>query len=550
MKPDKLFWDCTIHFSEYPNIIKSIFKKYYLKERNNFVNWMELISVEYKDDIDWWSSPPASRNLYYSNLYKNICILKTISSFQKYRKIKLYIRVDSINLKKIIIKNFKKEFVEVEYFANKKKKLHLVNHIKISIYFVTQFCLLKFLSLFKNYKYNTINIIDTFVINSETKEKYYYGKLRNYLNKNLTKTFFIPTIIENNFFKFFKISFSLFKDKNFLFKEIYTKIDDIFFCILYILRKKKFDKRFVKFQNYNLSSLINEEINQNNDLYTVFISIYNYRFAKKISLGSVKIKKIVNWFENQSIDKGWNFGFRKFYPKLKTIGYQGFTSQPEYMYTLPTLYEKKYKIIPDQIVTVGKNFINIKKEFCRSLDIVSGPALRFDDLFISSKRLKKNFKIVLFLEGASEKNDKELILKFIEISKQFPKLTFYIKQHPSLILKKNLKLPNNFVLLGNKFSFIAKRTLIAVAYGNTSVTLESLAYGCKLLVPIDNFFDRLNLKKLNIPNNLYRVCSNQNDIFNAINFFLNKKNKKNYNKVVLRNKLFNKVTSKNVKVLI
>jgi hypothetical protein len=64
---------------------------------------------------------------------------------------------------------------------------------------------------------------------------------------------------------------------------------------------------------------------------------------------------------------------------------------------------KNIKIIPDQIVTVGKNFIYTKKEFCRSLDIISGPALRIDDLFNLKKRLKKIFKVVLFLEGASEK---------------------------------------------------------------------------------------------------------------------------------------------------
>ena len=549
MKPKKLFWDCTVHFNDYPKIIKFNFKKHYLKERHNFTNWIKLISADYKNNIDWWASPPASRNLSYSNLYKHLCILKTISSFKKYRNIKLYIKVNSINLKKIIIKNFDKKFVEVEYFEKKDKKLFLVNYIKISIYFVFQFFWLKFLSFFKNCDYKIINIIDTFVINSKTKEKNYYGKLRNYLKQNLTKTFFIPTIIENNFFKFCKISLSLSSDKNFLFKEFYTNIDDVFFCILYIFRKRKFAKRFVTFQNYDLSGLINDEINHNDDLYTVFISIYNYRFAKKMSLNLVKINKIVNWFENQPIDKGWNFGFRKFYPNLKTIGYQGYISQPEYMNTMPATYEKKFEVIPHQIITVGKSFINSQKEFCDNLNIISGPAFRFNDSFGLAKKAERNFKIVIFLEGASEEDDRKLVFKFIEISKKFPKLTFYIKQHPSLILK-NLKLPNNFVLLKHKFSFIAKRTLIAVAYGNTSVTLESLAYGCKLLIPIDNFFDRLNLKRLNIPSNLYRICSDQDDICNSINFFLKKNNNKNHNKVVIRNKLFNKVTSKNVKVLI
>ena len=81
MKPKKLFWDCTTHFSDYPKIIKFNFKKHYLRERLNFANWIDLISADYKNNIDWWASPPASRNLNYSNLFKNICILKTISSF-------------------------------------------------------------------------------------------------------------------------------------------------------------------------------------------------------------------------------------------------------------------------------------------------------------------------------------------------------------------------------------------------------------------------------------------------------------------------------------
>ena len=126
-------------------------------------------------------------------------------------------------------------------------------------------------------------------------------------------------------------------------------------------------------------------------------------------------------------------------------------------------------------------------------------------------------------------------MKFINISKKFNNIKFYVKTHPSLSLKElKITLPKNLIEL-KKFSYIASRTYIAISYGNTSATIESLAYGCKLIVPIDNSFDRRNLKKLKIPNHLYKVCNNQKDIYKSINYFLFKKNNKSkYNGLVIR----------------
>ncbi len=552
MKIINLKWDTTKNYNEYPELIKKKYKTVYFNNRKKFSNWIGKISKEYSNDIDWWASTPASRNIYFSNLYKYLCIIDTINFFYKKKFFFLELIIDSKELKKIINSKYSKK-VNIFVVNNKYHKSNFffpIHYFKICIFFFFQFLIIKIFlkNKFSNNLDNYLTLIDTFIIDTDYKHKFYYGDLDKYFDKKNNKTFFIPTFVTNNFFKFIKLFKTTRNQKNYIFKENFTKLSDIIFCFFYIFRKKKF-KKFRDYKGLNISSLIEEELKYNRDILSVFLSLYNFRFTQRLSLNSIRVKKVINWFENQSLDKGWNFGFRKFYPKIKTIGYQGFTSHPEHMSTIPTFYEKKYKIIPDQIVSIGKKFIYPKKEFCKSLSVILGPALRFKDLFDSTKNLKKKYEIVIFLEGASEKDDKELVLRFTEISKKFPKLKFYIKQHPSLSLK-NLKLPNNFVLLNNKFSFIAKRTLIAVSYGNTSVTLESLAYGCKLLIPFDNSFDRLNLKKLNIPTNLYRVCSNQNDIFNSINFMLKKTSKKNYNKVVIKNKLFNKVTSKNVKVLI
>ena len=44
-----------------------------------------------------------------------------------------------------------------------------------------------------------------------------------------------------------------------------------------------------------------------------------YRFLKKY-----KITTAINWFENQPLDKGWNFGMNKYYPDANTHAYIGF----------------------------------------------------------------------------------------------------------------------------------------------------------------------------------------------------------------------------------
>ena len=109
-----------------------------------------------------------------------------------------------------------------------------------------------------------------------------------------------------------------------------------------------------------------------------------------------------------------------------------------------------------------------------------------------------------------------------------------------------------FLVSGNgSFSSIAHHTFISVSYGNTSATLESLAYGCNLIVPYDNYFDKKNLLKFGINKSFFRVCANDFDIINAIRFFLNKKNPKRHkNRDNIKNILFNKVNEKNISVLL
>ena len=485
-----IYWDITLHLSKYPDPIKKVFNEFYFKERRNFVTWIDNISLKFSKDIDWWVSSPPSRNLYYSDLYKHICILKTLTKLKK--KYTFTLSTNSRAFKSILRNSFSPKMIDIKIKISKKllsKNFYYLYVFKNILHFTIQYFLIRILTKKRSIPNNSI-LVDTFVIDKKNKEKFYYGNLKNHAKKQNKDIFFLPTIIEKNIIKLLSIIISLKKEKNFILKENYLNFIDLIYCFIYSNRIKKFNLDYKKFENFDLSELIKEEIFYNRNLFSVFIGLSNFCFFKNLKLKSIKIKKLVNWFENQPFDKGLNLGLRRFFPNTISLGYQGFTDYPEYMNIYPSNVEFNSNVIPKKIIVCGEKYINLRKEFCKKLKIFDGPALRFEDIFIKNKKRKKKFNIVIFLEGASKEIDKDVILKFIRISKNFPNLKFYIKAHPILPIKKlNIKLPKKFIELNKKFSFIANNANICVAYGNTSATLESLAYGCKLILPFDNLHD-------------------------------------------------------------
>ena len=149
-------------------------------------------------------------------------------------------------------------------------------------------------------------------------------------------------------------------NRKFLNKFDFLSIKDFLFSLLYFLRKKLFINNFI-YRNMNLSDLINSQIIRNDNLNASMLGIQNFLFMKKISENKIKIKKIINWFENTAIDKGFNYGCNIFLRNVENVGYQGFTSYKEFMCLDPLDYERKSKLLPKKIICIGKKYNSFKK---------------------------------------------------------------------------------------------------------------------------------------------------------------------------------------------
>ena len=93
-----------------------------------------------------------------------------------------------------------------------------------------------------------------------------------------------------------------------------------------VLRRKKLKHPYNKLKKIDYSDIIYNEINSNINLSSQILAWQNYFFFKNLKKINIKIKKNINWFENQSQDKGWNLGARTFFPNAKVLVIKGFVT--------------------------------------------------------------------------------------------------------------------------------------------------------------------------------------------------------------------------------
>ena len=498
----EIFWDSTTYPVDYPDIIRDIYYKQNIINRKPFTSWVGKIGKKFNSDINWWITLPVSRNPYMSSLYHYICIIKTIIELKKKFK-RFDLIVDSKSLKKVLEKLLDKN--RITNIKIKKKNLIFQKYLDIfkSVLFTSIIYI--YMNIFtkkKNLKRDNKKkiLIDTFVFeNPKNGERLYKGLDKILDNKKNDFIFFVPTFLPNkNLFKIFT-AINYLNKKNYVFREHYIKLTDLFYSFFHRFRIKKFLIKFDSYQKINLSNIINDEIQSNKDFYSIIHSLINYKFAERLSKSKVSLKKTIDWFENQPCDKGWNFGFRKYYPHILIEGYQGYLFFGQYLNTIPSKEENNAKVIPNKIIVTSSKYIKPKKEFFTNLKVKIGPNFYFDEL---QKKFKKrtNIKLLLILTGIYEL-DKKLIEWISYILSENKDLFIVVKPHPILPLKKiDSKLKKKFKdqinISYQSLSYLLRNTKISISCGPTSGTLESIAYNCFLLCPVLEPFDKKNLEIL------------------------------------------------------
>lgn len=538
-----IIWDIDDLPINYPLEVKDTYRKIYYQNRKNYTNWVDKIGKKFSSDIDWWMTLPSYRNPYAGKLLNYLTVLDTI---QKLKKKEIILKTKSPNFVSVVKANFGRSNIKAETYSKKESFGSMtLKYIKSLIF---QVFLYIFISIFQ--KKEEINgkkivLIDKFFTFKKKQNLNYFPNLGNIKNIRI-----IPTIIPTfNLVKLIKILRSLNKNKEkIIFKEQYLKLSDLFFAFSHFFRRKKFLNKIYYYKSINISELVNEEILNYDDFYSINNGLLNYKFFYRLSKNRVNVLKSFNWFENQIIDKGWNLGFRNFFPNQQknSFGYQDFNKHFNLISNSPSSLEKISKVTPEKIIIISNYFKKITKEFTKNQKIIIGQSERFKNLNSQNQlAFKKRKKILLVLCGI--KNiDIELLKLAMEVCLLKKDLKIFIKPHPILDLKDIIPsrdLPKNLIILFEDLNKILKRSLICITAGPSSALLESAYYGAYNILPEVECGAEENLKIFNLNKSNFSVVQNSEELLNKIIFIMKNKGRIKIKKIKNLNSKSKKISS-------
>tara|TARA_Y100001954_G_scaffold232641_1_gene284265 strand:+ start:194 stop:1903 length:1710 start_codon:yes stop_codon:yes gene_type:complete len=487
-------------------------------------------------NIFWYVNSLVSRNNFVSEVFLNLCYLELVKKI-----------LNNNQIYEIIVLNKAQKDILKNYYKDKKIKIKLVFNAKGQIKnFLTPFYTfyLNILFIFSSIlasnnerrktflnKKTEITLIDTFVTPFEFKsgkyESRHYPKdeLWDFLSLNEKKSvYFIPEIVgTNNITSVIrKLNFS---DQNFIFKNDFLKLSDYFKALIGPLLMKKINFNSFIFRDFKISPLLKTDFYFNITNTNSFKGILNYYFFKRAKKYNLKFKLIVNWFENQSFDKGFNFGARKFYPKTDVIGFQPFVQDLNFQFHLcPIEIEESCKVIPKSIIVIGKKYKKLIKQFNLNLCVNHGPSIRYSYLHNKNKKpmaFKNEF--ILIVLPISLKQSCDIIKVINELynnnNKFFNSKTWILKPHPDLKLNsiesefrdlfKVLKIENQSV-----DSLIHKSGLVIT--NGSSVAIEAVVLGRPVcIIGAQNGLTQNPIPQ-NINPGIWRLCYNEHDLYNYL----------------------------------
>jgi hypothetical protein len=407
---------------------------------------------------------PTNRNTTNSAIHSTLCKYNLVRHLLQENKLIDKVFVNSKYDKEILNSIFNSYNKTANIIYSEKIGIYLIilNNLVKSLYFLLVNVFLSIILGLKDFKRpsGSIIYIDTFMsVSSITdcsifNERYYRGLEDTIDSLKLNKLWYAPVPVGfdsiSDFYTIYK--FIRKSDSNILHQNNYLKPYDYLKALYLSFKLIGNVNTYPRWLGHDISSLINREIKTELFSTQLFIAVLRYFFIKRIAESGVKIDIVINWNENQVIDRALCLGIRDYYPGVKIKGYQGLTPSKYYASLEPTCFEVKSKTVPDVILAIGSAFVEYKKINCKDVNVGIAPAYRFSHLHEINRKISFNNNVIFVaLPYYMDECIRILYICLSIVNTLEPNYKVKIKLHPDHVeglFNKNL--PHN---LTNQFSF-------------------------------------------------------------------------------------------------
>jgi hypothetical protein len=509
-----------------------------------------------------------SRNPYQSEIFLSLCRVLLIQELANSNLGKFNVIIDDVHLFPVLkrIQRKNANCFEIECLNFKKGKSRVIAKQIQDIAKITFRTLLQRLArsskrLIQLTNRKDLVLIDTFILkNSFDSGKYidrYYNDLLSFIEPNLRKeVFFVPTFL-SEILPWKVGTLSKNSIENFIFKFDYLKLRDYLF-VFKSLFSMNFPSKEFSIRDVNVTEILNHDFKLNKYDYSAFDAGLNFLFSKRLKETGISLKMVIDWNENQPIDKGFVKGFHINYPNVLIKGYQGFIISRDYnFYIQPTKFEVSRNVVPSEICVVSRLLIPEIKKYDNELVVKVAPAFRFKSVFTDSNKkqakTKINEKRILIALPIGVKESSSILKMIYPILKRNTDLVWVLKPHPLLSIIE---------LMGSAYwsksyevfhgTFIDAINSSNVLVGNTStVLLESIVIGIPVVVIASSSMLLQNPIPKEVPSSLWAVAFDSDSLIENIEEFIDIQQKCPHQRInegrYLLKALFEKPTKEGVK---
>jgi len=520
--------------------------------------------------IYWQVNNLLSRNNYISRVFEDVCCLELVRRVGAGDNITTII-VKTPSQKKVLTRYFKGQNKQIQFHNSLKSWLKtlvkpgydFLRNIHWSLVYLMQKdnCRKK-----KIPRERPLTLIDTFFGSyifktGAFKERYYNGLLDHLTLEERKYIFFVPNVITwRNLKKIIRLSEKT--RENFLYPFDFLEIRDYLYALAAPFFIKRIQLGDFVFRGMDIGPVLKADFRNKIALRSSFRGILFFQFFRRLKLEKIHLHLVIDWFENQVVDRGFNKGKNEFFPDTPSIGYQGLIAPYKWNFHVqPTEVEARAGVLPRQVAVIGSGLVDIAKKYYPGLDVTVAPGLRFSD--IHKTRIKKTAQfntknpVILVALPIWVRDSLDILKILLEIQDVFAlnKAVLLIKPHPSLDFKSvqsGLPLwPAMFAKTEGDFSRIITKADLLISTGST-VCMESIAYGIPVIVIGSRNGITKNIIPETVPKDIWALCHTGDEVSKALQrlcFGLSQgdRNKFSYQAQLIRESFFEPVSRAGVK---
>jgi hypothetical protein len=338
--------------------------------------------------------------------------------------------------------------------------------------------------VYKKQPKGSIVLVDNFVLsNSFTKEGVffdrYYSNYSQYLSESQNKKiWYSPTLVGfKSLFKCLEMSNQSKNSRhNFLFQESWLTLRDYIHALYLTIMLPFKMKRASLFMGCNVRKFLISEARKDIFSPSLIKAICKFKFIKNLKSKDIEICHVVDWHENQNIDKALNLGFHKYYPDITVKGYQGYIAPPYWTHTVPQSFELKNSLLPSQLYVISENRKKFILASCPDLDVRVASAFRFSYLYDMNRiDLASEAPTILITLPIDIYESEGILNACVELhSLVNTKINILVKQHPTFERHAFAKLVPLFL----NSAFILTDDSMAILLGRISLLISSASSTC------------------------------------------------------------------------